>query len=66
MKKQKETPEQKVYSVKDIQAILGIGKNQAYQLLDKGLFNVVSVGKRRMVSKDSFNNWLNGNVQVKP
>lgn len=62
MKKQKETPEQKVYSVKDIQAILGIGKNQAYQLLDKGLFNVVSVGKRRMVSKDSFNNWLNGNV----
>jgi len=50
-----------VYTVTDIQQILGIGKNQAYQLVNSGEFPVRQVGCRKLVSMNVFNTWLNSN-----
>lgn len=46
--------------VSDIQAILGIGRRQAYELVNSGQFHIVRIGKRIKVSRDVFFNWLNG------
>ncbi len=53
-----------VLSVKDIQEILGIGRRQAYELVNSGQFHAVRIGKSIKVSKNVFLNWLNG-VQQK-
>ncbi len=50
-----------VYTVADIQQILNIGKNQAYQLVNSGEFPVRQVGCRKLVSMNVFNSWLDGN-----
>lgn len=46
--------------VAHIQSILGIGRRQAYELVNSGEFHVVRIGKRIKVSKDVFFHWLNG------
>lgn len=50
-----------VYTVTDIQHILGIGKNQAYALVNSGSFPVREVGCRKLVSMSVFDSWLNDN-----
>ncbi|WP_134686489.1 helix-turn-helix domain-containing protein [Brevibacillus migulae] len=57
-KKLKEYPS--VLSVADIQTILGIGRRQAYELVNSGSFHVARVGRRIMVSKSVFLKWLKG------
>jgi len=47
-----------IYTYKDIMKILGIGKNQAYQLLKSEEFPVIRIGKTYKVSKYVFNQWL--------
>ncbi len=49
-----------VYTVAEIQKLLGIGKNQAYELVNSGAFPVKTVGKKLIISKVGFQNWLNG------
>ena len=49
-----------VYTVSDIQHILGIGKNQAYALVNSGAFQTRQVGSRKLVSINVFNGWLEG------
>lgn len=46
--------------VSHIQSILGIGRRQAYELVNSGQFHVVHVGKRIKISREVFFNWLNG------
>jgi excisionase family DNA binding protein len=46
--------------VKDIQQILGIGRGQAYELVNSGQFHTVKVGRRIKVSKEVFTRWLEG------
>ncbi|NCU18584.1 helix-turn-helix domain-containing protein [Pallidibacillus pasinlerensis] len=46
--------------VSHIQSILGIGRRQAYDLVNSGQFHVVRIGKRIKVSREVFFNWLNG------
>ncbi|MCI1966696.1 MAG: helix-turn-helix domain-containing protein [Oscillospiraceae bacterium] len=41
--------------------MLGIGKNQAYALANSGEFHVCHIGKKIVISKVVFNNWLVGN-----
>ena len=53
--------EKVVYTVADIQHLLGIGKNQAYSLVNSGAFPVRQVGSRKLVSMNVFNSWLDGN-----
>jgi len=51
--------EKAVYSPVDIQKMLGIGKNQAYELIKRGEFKYIQVGRRIVVPKWSFDEWFN-------
>lgn len=51
-----------VLNVEDIQHILGIGRGQAYQLVNSGQFHVVRLGKRIKIAKEVFLTWLTGTI----
>ena len=51
-------PEKRVYSVAEIQDILGIGRNSAYEVIKNGKFRVVRIGNQIRISKKSFDEWL--------
>jgi len=48
-----------VYTVKDIQTILSIGKNTAYQLIESKPFPIIRIGKTYRIPKGAFEKWLN-------
>lgn len=51
--------------VSDIQEIMGIGRKQAYELVNSNKFPVVRLKRRIKVSKDVFIEWLhNGDKQA--
>ena len=52
--------ERKTYSVLEIAAMLGIGKNKAYDLCNSNHFKIIRIGKAVRVVKISFDAWLNG------
>lgn len=49
-----------ILDVIDIQKMMGIGRRQAYELVNSGQFHTVRVGNRIKISKEIFLNWLNG------
>ncbi|TXK74554.1 helix-turn-helix domain-containing protein [Paenibacillus sp. N3.4] len=49
-----------VLQVNDVQQILGIGRRQAYELVNSGKFHVVRVGKSIRIHRDVFLRWLQG------
>ena len=50
--------EKRVYTVDEIQDILSIGRNAAYDLVRTGQFHTVRIGGSIRVSKKSFDAWL--------
>lgn len=48
----------RVYTVEEIQDILGISKNTAYALVKSDAFHAVKIGGQYRVSKKSFDEWL--------
>lgn len=54
--------ETKTYNIKDIQEYLGIGKNNAYKLIKLPNFPVIKIGKKYIVPKDAFEEWLSKNL----
>lgn len=48
----------KVYTVDEVQDILGIGLSTTYKLIKAKQFHSVKVGHRVLVSKKSFDEWL--------
>ena len=50
--------EKRVYTVDEIQDILGISKTTAYQLVKSNVFHSVRVGGQYRISKKSFDVWL--------
>lgn len=53
-----DTREKEVYNVKDIQEILGIGKNKSYELCLSGEFLCRRIGKTIIIPKKTFVEWL--------
>ncbi len=49
-----------VMDVYHIQEVLGIGRRQAYELVNSEQFHIVRIGKRIKVSKSVFFSWLEG------
>ncbi|PJN57290.1 hypothetical protein PAEVO_40240 [Paenibacillus sp. GM2FR] len=45
----------------DIKQILGIGQQQAYELINSNQFHYVRVGRTILIPKKAFINWLEGN-----
>ncbi|WP_330652054.1 helix-turn-helix domain-containing protein [[Clostridium] symbiosum] len=59
-----ETGEKIVYEVKDIQNLLGIGRNTAYEFIrqaykENGPFRVIKIGDSYRIPKESFDRWIN-------
>ena len=52
------TYEKRVYTVDEIQDILGISKTTAYQLVKSKVFHSVRIGGQYRISKKSFDSWL--------
>ncbi|XMB29050.1 helix-turn-helix domain-containing protein [Paenibacillus sp. BR2-3] len=52
-----------VLRVNDVQEIMGIGINQAYNLLRSGAFHHVRIGRLIMIPKPGFIAWLEGEKQ---
>lgn len=50
--------EKRAYTVSDIQDILSIGKNAAYDLVNSGKFKVLKIGKSIRIPKKSFDEWM--------
>ena len=50
--------EKRIYTVDEIQDILGIGRNSAYNLVKSGVFHSVRIGSSIRISKKSFDDWL--------
>jgi excisionase family DNA binding protein len=47
-----------VYTVADIQKLLGIGRKQAYQLCNNDRFPTIHVGKKILIPIKLFDTWL--------
>ncbi len=59
----------KVYSPKEIQKMLGLGKESVYVFLEevyknKKPFIVIKIGKLYKIPKEPFNRWLNGEINA--
>ena len=50
----------KVYTVQEIQDILDISRNMAYQIASDAPFKVMRIGGMIRISKASFDAWLDG------
>ena len=42
-----------------VAGVLGISKGKAYELMRNSEFPTLRIGKRMMVSKEQFENWIN-------
>lgn len=57
--------EAKVYSISEVQDMLGVSRTKAYEYIkkvyeDKKPFRVIKVGGNYRIKKSSFDRWLDG------
>lgn len=55
--------EKRCYTIGDIQEILGICRKTAYNLIRENRFRSILVGGKYMISKRSFDAWLDGELK---
>lgn len=48
----------KMLTVKDVQEILQIGKNRAYDIFAREDFPAILIGKKYVIEETAFANWL--------
>lgn len=48
----------RLLTAKDLQQILGCGKNRAYELMHTSGFPTIKIGGRMYVSPDGMNDWI--------
>jgi len=51
------------YTVLEIAGLLQISKSKAYNICGQNLFHVIRVGRAVRISKASFDDWLNNQIQ---
>lgn len=52
----------RTYIVSEIQDILGISRNTAYNLIQQKVFKSIRLGSHIRISKKSFDSWLDENI----
>lgn len=57
--------EKMVYSIQEVADLLGISKSYAYELVRNGTIPVLQLGRKRVIPKEKFNDWVNGKVEQK-
>lgn len=50
------------FSIKELQNILGIGKNTAYKLTQIKGFPKIQIGNKIIIPKNQFNKWIENNI----
>jgi len=50
-------------NAEDIQAVMNISRAGAYQLMHREDFPTITIGKRMVVPRDKFLEWLEANVE---
>lgn len=55
------TPEKIMYNIKELQAVLGIGKNLAYRLAQDRNFPKLMINGRYYFPKDKVDKWIDRN-----
>lgn len=49
-----------VYSVQEVADLLGISRSYAYELVRNGTIPALILGKKRVIPKGKFTEWING------
>ena len=52
----------RTYTVLEVVALLRISKSKAYELCNEGLFRIIRIGRSVRVSKASFDEWLDKQI----
>jgi excisionase family DNA binding protein len=50
-----------VYSIQEVADLLGISRSYAYELVRNGTIPALQLGKKRVIPKEKFIMWINGN-----
>ena len=56
--------EKMVYTIQEVAEMLGISRSYAYELVRNGTIPVLELGKKRVIPKEKFNKWLNGEREL--
>ena len=56
--------EKRCYTVKELQEILACSRPSVYELLKRNVFRSFIVGGKYIISKSSFDEWLDGDSQT--
>ena len=56
--------EKRCYTVKELQEILACSRPSVYELLKSNVFRSFIVGGKHIISKSSFDEWLDGDSQT--
>ena len=51
-----------IYEIKDIQRILKIGRNSAYELIKLPTFPTIRIGKKYLIPKIQFEEWVKNSL----
>lgn len=57
--------EKLVFSIQEVAEMLGISRSYAYELVRSGTIPALQLGKKRVIPKEEFKNWINGNTNGK-
>jgi excisionase family DNA binding protein len=49
--------------VTDIMKKMGVGRDRAYEIIRRGEFHTIKVGRRYLVHEDIFEKWLKGETK---
>ncbi|MFC5647646.1 helix-turn-helix domain-containing protein [Paenibacillus solisilvae] len=49
--------------VNEIMMKMGIGRDRAYEIIKKGEFKTIKVGRRYLVHEQTFEKWLKGTTE---
>jgi excisionase family DNA binding protein len=55
--------EKVMLGVKDIMKRMGVGRDRAYELIKRGEFHSIKVGRRYLVHENVFEKWLKGELK---
>jgi excisionase family DNA binding protein len=57
--------EKLVYSIQEVANLLGISRSYAYELVRNGTIPALVLGRKRVIPKEKFITWVNGNTDGK-
>ena len=56
--------EKLVYSIQEVAELLGISRSYAYEVVRNGTIPALVLGKKRVIPKEQFKRWINGEKEL--